>query len=102
MKKTSNRQLIINFIGKHPGCTFAEVIEGTDLLKSCVNSALCKLTDSKEIKRSGPKGNYTYTLPSWQKVVEPVRDFTFEFSPYFGCKNPMTNLFNECLAGVRK
>lgn len=102
MKKTSNRQLIINFIGRHPGCTFSEVIEGTDLLKSCVNSALCKLSENKEIRRSGPKGAYTYSLPSWQKIVEPVREFTFEFTPYFGCKNPMTNLFNQCLAGVRK
>lgn len=40
MKRISGTQIVINFIGSHPGCTFSEIRTGTGLDSSVVNSAI--------------------------------------------------------------
>lgn len=40
MKRISRTQIVINFIGSNPGCTFSEIRTGTGLDPSVVNSAI--------------------------------------------------------------
>lgn len=40
MKRISGTQIVINFIGSNPGCTFSEIRTGTGLHSSVVNSAI--------------------------------------------------------------
>ncbi len=40
MKRISGTQIVINFIGSNPGCTFSEIRTGTGLDSSVVNSAI--------------------------------------------------------------
>lgn len=44
MKRISGTQIVINFIGSHPGCTFSEIRTGTGMDSSVVNSAIWQCT----------------------------------------------------------
>ncbi len=99
MKKNSGRQAVINFIGQHPGCSFQDIRHGTGLDPSVVNSALWQMNRDGRVKREGEYRSYRYTLIDTTAVTESDPEF-YRQRP--GGVNPMTNLFNQCLAGVRK
>ncbi|MDV1192118.1 MarR family transcriptional regulator [Raoultella planticola] len=99
MKKNSGKQAVINFIGMHPGCNFQDIRRGTGLDPSVVNSALWQMNKDGQVKREGECRSYRYTLTDPTTVTESS-DLQFMKRP--GGANPMTNLFNQCLAGVRK
>lgn len=99
MKKNSGKQAVINFIGMYPGCNFQDIRRGTGLDPSVVNSALWQMNKDGQVKREGECRSYRYTLTDPTTVTESS-DLQFMKRP--GGANPMTNLFNQCLAGVRK
>nr|DAY90365.1 MAG TPA: winged helix-turn-helix domain protein [Caudoviricetes sp.] len=99
MKKNSGKQAVINFVGQHPGCNFQDIRRGTGLDSSVVNSALWQMNKDGQVKREGECRSYRYTLTDPTTVTESS-DLQFMKLP--GGANPMTNLFNQCLAGVRK
>ncbi|HFE3439490.1 TPA: hypothetical protein ACF3I9_000858 [Klebsiella aerogenes] len=103
MKKISDRQRIINYIASHPNCTSKQVSAGTDIVKSVVVSALAKMTDDTRLKRHGRFGKYTYTVSSWVEIIEevPPKAAELAFTLRYGCSNPLTHMFNQCLAEVR-
>lgn len=100
MKKKSGKQAVINYVGQHPGCSFQDVLRGTGLDSSVVNSSLWQMNKDGQVKREGECRHYRYTLVDTTAVTES--DPSFEYRQRPGCANPMTNLFNQCLAGVRK
>ncbi|MFG0814772.1 MarR family transcriptional regulator [Raoultella sp. FYR_9] len=99
MKKNTGKQAVINYIGQHPGCSFNEIRHATELDPSVVNSALWQMNKDGQVKREGECRSFRYTLVDTTAVTESV-DTSFCQRP--GGVNPMTNLFNQCLAGVRK
>lgn len=100
MKKNTGKQAVINYIGQHPGCLFNEIRHATELDPSVVNSALWQMNNKDgQVKREGECRHYRYTLTD-QATVTKESDLQFLKRP--GGVNPMTNLFNQCLAGVRK
>ena len=99
MKKNTGKQAVINYIGQHPGCNFQDIRRGTGLDQSVVNSALWQMNKDGQVKREGECRRYRYTLTD-QVTVTEESDLKFIKRP--GGANPMTNLFNQCLAGVRK
>lgn len=99
MKKNTGKQAVINYIGQHPGCSFNEIRHATELDPSVVNSALWQMNKDGQVKREGECRSYRYTLTD-QATVTKESDLQFIKRP--GGANPMTNLFNQCLAGVRK
>ncbi|CDL52033.1 hypothetical protein [Klebsiella pneumoniae ISC21] len=52
------------------------------------------------VKREGEYRSYRYTLAGQAAVTESDPSVQYRQRP--GGVNPMTNLFNQCLAGVRK
>ncbi len=101
MKKNSGRQAVINFIGQHPGCSFQDIRHGTGLDPSVVNSALWQMNRDGRVKREGEYRSYRYTLAEQTTVTEST-SADFQFSNRHSGANKLTNLFNQCLAGVRK
>ncbi|MEB6467693.1 MarR family winged helix-turn-helix transcriptional regulator [Klebsiella michiganensis] len=101
MKKNSGRQAVINFIGQHPGCSFQDIRHGTGLDPSVVNSALWQMNRDGRVKREGEYRSYRYTLAEQTTVTEST-SADFHFSNHHCGANKLTNLFNQCLAGVRK
>lgn len=99
MKKNSGKQAVINFIGQHLGCSFQDIRRGTGLDSSVVNSSLWQLNKDGQVKREGECRSFRYTLIDTTAVTESDPEF-YRQRP--GGANPMTNLFNQCLAGVRK
>ncbi|HII0000338.1 TPA: MarR family transcriptional regulator [Klebsiella variicola] len=99
MKKNSGKQAVINFIGQHPGCSFQDIRRGTGLGSSVVNSSLWKLNEDGQVRREGECRSFRYTLIDTTAATESDPEF-YRQRP--GGVNPMTNLFNQCLAGVRK
>ncbi|HCQ8665801.1 TPA: MarR family transcriptional regulator [Klebsiella variicola] len=99
MKKNSGKQAVINFIGQHPGCSFQDIRRGTGLDPSVVNSSLWQLNKDGQVKREGECRSYRCTLIDTTAVTESDPEF---YCQRPGGVNPMTNLFNQCLAGVRK
>lgn len=99
MKNNSGKQCVINFIGQHPGCCFQDIRRGTGLDSSVVNSSLWQLNKDGQVKREGECRSFRYTLIDTTAVTESDPEF-YRQRP--GGVNPMTNLFNQCLAGVRK
>lgn len=100
MKRISGVQIIINFIGKHPGCTFPGIRQGTGLNHSVVNSAIWAMVNDGRVKRSGEHRHYQYTLTKRAEVTEEAEEKA-DFDPYYGCSNPLTHIFNQRLAAVR-
>lgn len=100
MKKVSGTQIVINFIGSNPGCTFSEIRTGTGLHSSVVNSAIWATFNDGRVLRAGERKGYRYTLADQTAVTESDPSVQYRQRP--GGVNPMTNLFNQCLAGVRK
>ncbi len=99
MKKNSGKQAVINFIGQHPGCSFQDIRRGTGLDSSVVNSSLWQMNKDGQVKREGECRSFRYTLIDTTAVTESDPEF-YRQRP---CGvNPMTNLFNQYLAGVRK
>ncbi|MBD0758891.1 MarR family transcriptional regulator [Klebsiella variicola] len=99
MKNNSGKQCVINFIGQNPGCSFQDIRRGTGLDSSVVNSSLWQLNKDGQVKREGECRSFRYTLIDTTAVTESDPEF-YRQRP--GGVNPMTNLFNQCLAGVRK
>ncbi|MGE0970103.1 MarR family transcriptional regulator [Klebsiella sp. WOUb02] len=99
MKRISGTQIVINFIGSHPGCTFSEIRTGTGLDPSVVNSAIWAIRNDGRVKREGERKSYRYTLTE-QATATDTSDL--QFSNRHCGANKLTNLFNQCLAGVRK
>lgn len=99
MKKNTGKQAVINYIGQHPGCNFQDIRRGTGLDSSVVNSALWQMNKDGQVKREGECRSFRYTLADTTAVTESA-DTSLCQRP--GGVNPMTNLFNQCLAGVRK
>ncbi|KMI83463.1 hypothetical protein SM98_00349 [Klebsiella pneumoniae] len=99
MKKNSGKQAVINFISQHPGCSFQDIRRGTGLDSSVVNSSLWQLNKDGQVKREGECRSFRYTLIDTTAVTESDPEF---YRQRLGGVNPMTNLFNQCLAGVRK
>ncbi|HGK4134391.1 TPA: MarR family transcriptional regulator [Klebsiella pneumoniae] len=100
MKKNSGKQAVINFIGQHPGCSFQDIRRGTGLNSSVVNSSLWQMHRDGQVKREGECRSYRYTLIDTTAVTDSDPSVQYRQRP--GGVNPMTNLFNQCLAGVRK
>lgn len=100
MKKNSGKQAVINYIGQHPGCSFNEIRHATELDPSVVNSALWQMNKDGQVKREGECRSFRYTLSDTTAVTESDPLVLYRKCP--GVANPMTNLFNQCLAGVRK
>lgn len=100
MKKNSGKQAVINFIGQHPGCSFQDIRRGTGLDSSVVNSSLWQMHRDGQVKREGECRSYRYTLIDTTAVTESDPSVQYRQRP--DGVNPMTNLFNQCLAGVRK
>ncbi|MEQ5054633.1 helix-turn-helix domain-containing protein [Klebsiella michiganensis] len=100
MKRISGTQIVINFIGSNPGCTFSEIRTGTGLDSSVVNSAIWATFNDGRVLRAGERKGYRYTLIDTTAVTESDPSVQYRQRP--GGVNPMTNLFNQCLAGVRK
>ncbi|MGY7750467.1 MarR family transcriptional regulator [Klebsiella pneumoniae] len=100
MKRISGTQIVINFIGSNPGCTFSEIRTGTGLHSSVVNSAIWATFNDGRVLRAGERKGYRYTLAEQTTVTESDPSVQYRQRP--GGVNPMTNLFNQCLAGVRK
>ncbi len=101
MKKVSGTQIVINFIGSHPGCTFSDICTGTGLEKTVINSAIWNTFNDGRIKRAGELKSYRYTLADRTTATEST-SADFQFSNRHCGANKLTNLFNQCLAGVRK
>lgn len=100
MKRISGTQIVINFIGSNPGCTFSEIRTGTGLDPSVVNSAIWATFNDGRVLRAGERKGYRYTLAEQTTVTENDPLVLYRQRP--GGASPMTNLFNQCLAGVRK
>ena len=100
MKKNSGKQAVINYVGQHPGCSFQDIRRGTGLDSSVVNSSLWHMNRDGEVKREGECRSYRHTLIDTTAVTESEPSVQYRQRP--GGVNPMTNLFNQCLAGVRK
>ncbi|HBS0772884.1 TPA: MarR family transcriptional regulator [Klebsiella pneumoniae] len=100
MKKNSGKQSVINFIGQHPGCSFQDIRRGTGLDSSVVNSSLWQMHRDGQVKREGECRSYRYTLIDTTAVTESDPSVQYRHRP--DGANPMTKLFNYCLAGVRK
>ncbi|CAH6170672.1 hypothetical protein [Klebsiella oxytoca] len=58
MKRISGTQIVINFIGSHPGCTFSEIRTGTGLHSSVVNSAIWATFNDGRVLRAGERKGY--------------------------------------------
>lgn len=101
MKRISGTQIVINFIGSHPGCTFSEIRTGTGLHSSVVNSAIWATFNDGRVLRAGERKGYRYTLAEQTTVTEST-SADFQFSNHHCGANKLTSLFNQCLAGVRK
>lgn len=101
MKRISGTQIVINFIGSNPGCTFSEIRTGTGLDSSVVNSAIWATFNDGRVLRAGERKGYRYTLAEQTTVTEST-SADFQFSNRHSGANKLTNLFNQCLAGVRK
>lgn len=90
-------EIITQYIAEHPGCTMGEIIRNTGQNKSSVASTLFRLTASKTFRRDGSGKFYRYyvedTTPRRHSAPKPVD------GPH--AINPLTNLFNQCLASVR-
>lgn len=99
MKRASGKQAVINYIGQHPGCSFNEIRHATELDPSVVNSALWQMNRDGQVKREGECRHYRYTLTE-QATITDTSDL--QFSNRHCGANKLTNLFNQCLAGVRK
>ncbi|WP_154935585.1 MarR family transcriptional regulator [Klebsiella michiganensis] len=101
MKKNSGKQAVINFIGQHPGCSFQDIRRGTGLESSVVNSSLWQMNKDGQVKREGECRSFRYTLIDTTAATEST-SADFQFSNHHCGANKLTNLFNQCLAGVRK
>ncbi|HII0365293.1 TPA: MarR family transcriptional regulator [Klebsiella pneumoniae] len=100
MKKNSGKQAVINYVALYPGCSFQDIRRGTGLDSSVVNSSLWQMNKDGQVKREGECRSYRYTLIDTTAVTESDPSVQYRQRP--GGVNPMTNLFNQCLAGVRK
>ncbi|EOE3888118.1 TPA: MarR family transcriptional regulator [Klebsiella pneumoniae] len=100
MKKNSGKQVVLNYVSQHPGCSFQDIRRGTGLDQSVVNSALWQMNRDGRVKREGECRSYRYTLIDTTAVT--ASDPSVQYRQRPGGVKPMTTLFNQCLAGVRK
>lgn len=100
MKKNSGKQAVINYVGQNPGCSFQDIRRGTGLDSSVVNSSLWQMHRDGQVQRAGECRSYRYTLVDTTAVTESDPSVQYRQRP--GGVNPLTNLFNQYLAGVRK
>lgn len=99
MKKNSGKQAVINFIGQHPAAVFriSAAVPALTLQWSIPPCGRCTMT---AVQRAGECRSYCYTLIDTTAVTESDPSVQYRQRP--GGVNPMTNLFNQCTAGVRK
>ena len=100
MKHSSQYAEIIQYITKHPGCYMSYIRRDTSIQKGAIASALCELTRIKTLRREGFEKRYRYFVvrPEDRPVIAPKR---IPRQPNRDTANPLTNLFNQCLASVR-
>ena len=77
-----------------------DIRRGTGLDSSVVNSSLWQMHRDGQVKREGECRSYRYTLIDTTAITDSDPSVQYRQRP--GGVNPMTNLFNQCLAGVRK
>jgi len=101
MKPKSQIQRVFEFVEHNPGCQCADVTKGTGICNANTASTLNKLYFDRRVRRTGEPGNYRYT--SCGAAEPPVRKpkKQDEETGLFGCANPLTLLFNQCLMQVR-
>lgn len=100
MKRMTYTDSILKFIADHPGCQYSEIISGTGIDKSNVSSVLTKLVYDQRLARSGARTGYKYTVTGSRRMIPSLSDSQGGEST-FGCANPLTSLFNQCLMQVR-
>lgn len=100
MKKTQTA-MVMEYITANPGATYREVIEATKCTTSTVNALLGQQHRRGKLIRRGEKGEYRYSIQPGCEVSGWIPEKRAPFEPGFGCANPLTRLFNACLAGVR-
>lgn len=100
MKHSSQYAEIIQYITKHPGCYMSDIRRDTTIQKGAIASALCELTRVKTLRREGFEKRYRYFFvrPEDRPDIEPKK---ISKQPSRETANPLTNLFNQCLASVR-
>ncbi|EPZ1175191.1 hypothetical protein ACXKL1_000964 [Klebsiella oxytoca] len=67
MKRISGTQIVINFIGSNPGCTFSEIRTGTGLHSSVVNSAIWATFNDGRGLRAGEYAEKS--LAEWEAAL---------------------------------
>ena len=100
--KTTKTETVLAYLTARPASMFRQIVNATCMSDMSVNTSLCQLVQAGKVIRNGEKGNYEYSVAPGHEVrgwQPPAR--TEPFEPGFGCANPLTRLFNECLAGVR-
>lgn len=100
MKANGHNAEIIQYVTKHPGCYMSDIRRDTKIQKGAIASALTELTRVKTFRREGFEKRYRYFVvrPEDRPAVAPKR---IPKQPNRDTANPLTNLFNQCLASVR-
>ena len=65
MKRISGTEIVINFIGSNPGCTFSEIRTGTGLDSSVVNSAIWATFNDGRVLRAGERKGYEQSMAAY-------------------------------------
>lgn len=101
MKPKTQTQRVLEFVERNPNCQCTDVYKGTGIIKENVTSVLNKLYFDHRVRRVGERGNYHYTIcgPAEPPVRKPKK--IAEQTDIFGCANPLTLMFNQCLMQVR-
>jgi hypothetical protein len=100
MKRISGTQIVINFIGSIPVALFRDTHRNGPGLFCRQLSHLGHVQRRPGFASRERKG-YRYTLADQTTVTEST-SADFQFSNRHCGANKLTNLFNQCLAGVRK
>lgn len=94
MKRISGTQIVINFIGSHPGCTFSEIRTGTGLDSSVVNSAIWATFNDGRVLRAGERRRESMRLkmntPGDSVIVES--NLVSQFYPDFESGGELTTI----------
>ncbi|EMB4325613.1 hypothetical protein RJ492_004112 [Pluralibacter gergoviae] len=100
MNKTQT-EIVMAYITAHPGATYRQILDATGCQVTTTNTLLGQQYRRGKLLRSGVKGDFSYIVAPGNEVHGWVDEEQVESDVHFGCANPLTRLFNECLAGVR-
>lgn len=100
MKLTSHNAQIIQYVASHPGCYMSDLRRDTSIKKSTIASGLYELTKANSLRREGFESRYRYFVirPEDRPAADPKRTLR---QVNRDKANPLTTLFNNCLASVR-